>query len=378
MLFVVNDQDYFFSHRLPIALAIKEKGFEVHVACHAGTWVDSRFEQFGLIFQKLPFCRGGLNPFNELKTILALVRLFKRLQPTLIHLVAMKPVLYGGVAAHFARVPAIVSAVTGLGSIFVDKISRKSAFIRRIIVFLLKISFHHNNMRVIFQNEDDLRFMVDSKRLSSDKARLIKGSGVDLSEYKMVTESSEHPPVVAMASRLLRDKGVFEFVAAIRILRNREIQARFWLIGSPDDQNPSSISFDDVSNWENEAIIEYLGFRNDIPDLFSKAHIVVLPSYREGMPKCLLEAAACGRAIVTTNVAGCRDTIEPGRTGILINPFDSIALADALETLIIDSNLRRSMGIAGRSLAEKEFKIEKIVDAHLHIYDELINLAGKI
>ena len=179
-------------------------------------------------------------------------------------------------------------------------------------------------------------------------------------------------PVVTFASRLLIEKGVFEFVAAARILKMRGILSRFWLVGQPDHGNPSSISYEDVERWQKEGLIEYLGYRTDIAYIFSCTNLVVLPSYREGLPKVLIEAAACGRAIVTTDVPGCRDAIEPNITGLLVPVRDATALANAIEKLLSDADLRQSMGVAGRELAEQEYGIDKVMAAHLKIYQELM------
>ena len=192
-----------------------------------------------------------------------------------------------------------------------------------------------------------------------------------MAEYPVGPEPNGKP-VVTFASRLLKEKGVLEFVEASRILNERSIPARFWLLGQPDRGNPSSINYEDVVRWQREGLIEYLGYRTDIADVFSITNLVILPSYREGLPKVLIEAGACGRAIVTTNVPGCRDAIEPNVTGLLVPVKDAKALADGIERLLNDTDLRHSMGAAGRELAEKEYGIEKVVEAHLKIYQELM------
>jgi glycosyltransferase involved in cell wall biosynthesis len=175
-----------------------------------------------------------------------------------------------------------------------------------------------------------------------------------------------------MASRLLRDKGVMEFVEAARLLRQRGLNARFWLIGAPDPANPATVSDLQVSAWRKEGLIECLGQRDDVPELYARSHVVTLPSYREGLPKALVEAAACGRAVVTTDVPGCRDAIRAGVTGLLVPPREAVALADALQALLEDNDMRRHMGSAGRQLAEQEFCIRKIISAHLVAYEALM------
>ena len=225
---------------------------------------------------------------------------------------------------------------------------------------------------VIFQNPDDRELLVNAVGLDRQETRLIPGSGVDLDKFP-ITPETDAIPVVVMASRLLKDKGVYEFVEAARFLRRAGVEAIFQLIGGPDPENPESVSAESIDVWVNEGIIEYLGFRNDIPELFIRAHVVVLPSfYGEGLPKVLVEAAAAGRAVVTTDMSGCRDAIRAGKSGLLVPVRDARALAAAIRRLLEDSELRRRMGKEGRKLAETRFSIDKIVQAHLEIYRGLI------
>lgn len=207
--------------------------------------------------------------------------------------------------------------------------------------------------------------------LREEKTEIVRGSGVDLEGYACHPERPGNP-VVVMAGRLLRDKGIEEFIEAGRMLAARGVQARFLIVGDPDPGNPSSVSVEQVARWKAEGVAEFLGFRRDIARIFRESHLVALPSYREGLPKVLIEAAACGRAVVTTDVPGCRDAIEDGVTGLLVPVRDAGALADALQRLIENPEERRAMGRAGRDLAEREFAIENVVDAHVAIYDELL------
>ena len=230
----------------------------------------------------------------------------------------------------------------------------------------------HPNQRVIFQNNDDRKALVSAGGVSLVQTVLIRGSGVDLSFYPALKER-EGLPMVVMAARLLKDKGVNEFVDAARLLHARGVKACFQLIGAPDPGNPASISVESLRVWQKEGIVECVGFQSNIAELFALAHIVVLPSYYgEGLPKVLIEAAACGRAVITTDMPGCRDAIDPGVTGLLVPVRDVEALALAIDCLIEDVSLRQSMGRAGRELAELEFSIDKIVDAHLAVYRELL------
>lgn len=369
LLFVVNVDWFFVSHRLPIAIKAIEQGYEVHLLC-AITDKAKYLEGLGLIVQPFSFSRSGKNIFSELTTFFNLYRQIKRIKPDLIHLVTIKPVLYGGIAARMVKVPGVISAISGLGFLFVRRSGLGVQLLRYIALFLYRFAMGHPNQRVIFQNPTDLDSLVTAGGVGKDKVRLIRGSGVDLRDYPLLPELNGIP-IVVMASRLLKDKGAYEFVEAARILQSRGIKARFQLIGDPDPGNPESVAKESVQAWMEEGVVECLGFRADIPDLFSKAYIVVLPSYREGFPKVLIEAAACARAVVTTDVPGCRDAIEPNVSGLLIPARDAVALAQAIECLIENAALRQQMGKAGRILAEREFCIEKVVAAHLDIYREL-------
>ena len=273
--------------------------------------------------------------------------------------------------ARLARVPAVVSAISGLGTVFTSD-GQRAGMMRRAVQAMYRLALGHPNQAVILQNSDDQVALIRSGGLRDDKAVMIRGSGVDLAEMPCRKEAPG-APIVAFAARLLKQKGVEEFVAAARLLRERGVSARFWLIGDPDPGNPYSISAEQVEAWASEGVVEVLGHRSDVPDLYAQAHVVTLPSYYgEGLPKTLIEAAACGRPIVTTDHPGCRDAIVDGETGVLVPVRDAQALADALQALLEDPERRQAMGRAGRALAEREFAIEKVVDAHLEIYRRLL------
>ena len=375
VLFVVNAPEFFLSHRLPLAEAARAVGYDVHVATGPG---DATVEigARGFVHHVLPLSRSGRNPLAEAFSLWSLFRLFFRLKPHLVHLVTIKPVLYGGLVSRFVRVPALVAAISGLGTVFVGE-NRRARFVRKAVEVLYRLALGHPNLRVIFQNPDDRATLVSLGALREDQAVMIRGSGVALADYPIVPET-DGVPVVAFAARLLKEKGVLEFVEASRILKNRGVDARFWLIGTPDPGNPSSVDASDVADWAAEGLIESFGYRDDIAALFAQSHVVVLPSYYgEGLPKVLIEAAACGRAVVTTNHPGCRDAIESGKTGVLVPVRDATALADTVQILLADAGLRRRMGEAGRALAEKAFSIEQVIDAHLEVYRELLSAGGR-
>lgn len=372
--FVVNNPSYFVSHRMPIGLSLIEQGVEVHIV--APGECPAVLVEKGFKYHSVEMSRKGMNPFSELSTILALHRLFKQIQPDLVHLVTIKPYLYGGIAARLAGVPAVVSAVAGLGILFSGQ-GFKNKLLRSLLYPLYKFAFGHKSQTAIFQNPNDRDLLVNWGVLDSQKTTLIRGAGVDLVDYPFVDEPSS-VPIISFAARLLKDKGVLEFVEASRLLKQRGVETRFWLVGDPDPGNSNTATQAQLDEWQQAGLVECLGYRTDIASLFAQSNIVSLPSYYgEGLPKVLIEAAACGRAVVTTDHPGCRDAIEAGLTGVLVPVRDAEALADAIQELIVNPEKRKKMGKAGRELAVREFAIEKVVDAHLAIYDELLTKGAK-
>lgn len=376
LLFIVNVDWFFVSHRLPIALEALKSGYEVHLLCAITNQATHQYlEHLGLIVHPHAFSRSGKNIFKELICIIGLYKQMKIIKPKLVHLVSIKPVIYGGIVARIVKIPSVISAISGLGFLFIKRKGLQAQLLRQVALFLYRRAMGHPNQRVIFQNSTDMDALIIAGGVQKDKTRMIRGSGVNLQDFPIRPES-DGVPIVVMASRLLKDKGVYEFVEAARIINSGGIKAHFQLIGEPDFGNPESVSEKQVQIWQEEGIVECLDFRSDIAKLFSQAHVVALPSYREGLPKVLIEAAACGRAVVTTDVPGCRDAIEPDRSGILVPSHNARKLAQAIDILIEDNTLRQQMGIAGRDLAEREFDIKKIIADHFTIYHELLKTAN--
>lgn len=369
LLLVVNVDWFFMSHRLPVALAALEAGYEVHVAT-ALTTHRASMEAQGLVVHPLGLHRSDASPAGAWRLFRELRALFRQLRPDLVHLVTIKPVVFGGIAARLAGVNAVVAAVSGLGFVFVAKGWRAAA--RRLAVATLyRWALGGNNLKIIFQNPDDRDSLLRLTGLPAGKVEMIRGSGVDLAAY---APSPMPPgrPVVLMAARLLADKGAREFVEAARLLKGRGSDARFVLAGAPDPSNPSSIPDEEIQQWRADGAVELPGHQEAMVPVLSAASIVVLPSYREGLPKVLIEAAACGRPVVTTDVPGCRDAIEAGTTGLLVPPGDARALADTVEQLIAQPARLEAMGSAGRRLAEQEFGVETVCRRHLAIYGTLL------
>lgn len=373
LLYVVNNPAFFLSHRLPIALAARGAGYDVHVATMAGA-AAADIEALGLRHHPIPMSRSGKNPIQECATLFALWRLCRSLRPDLVHAVTIKPVLYGGIAARLAGVPSYVAAVSGLGFIFMRK-RRGFDFLRWAALALYRLALGHRNSRVIFQNTSDRDVLLEAGAVRQRQVELIRGSGVDLERFAALPEP-DGPVVAVMVARLLADKGVREFVDAARMASARSNGLRWALAGSVDSGNPASITPQELERWREEGVVEYLGEQADVAGLYARSHIAVLPSYREGLPKSLIEAAACGRAVVTTDVPGCRDAIEAGVTGLLVPPRDAVALASAVQRLADDAELRRRFGAEGRLLAERAFDIRQVVQRHLELYDTLIASSG--
>ena len=370
LLFVVNVDWFFLSHRLPIALEALRQGYQVNIATGL-TDKQDELERHGLVVHPLALDRSNVGLGNAWRTMVQLWQIFRTVRPDVVHLVTIKPVLLGGLVARLAGVPAVVAAVSGLGFVFVAKGVKASAR-RWLVGGLYRLALGHHNLKAIFQNPDDRASLARIAHLPDRKVAMIRGSGVDLTQYGVMPKPPGMP-VVVLAARLLADKGVLEFVQAARLLRQRGCNARFVLVGTVDTANPTSFTGAEVSAWVQDGVVEWWGHRADMPQVLATAQVVVLPSYYgEGLPKVLIEAAACGRVVVTTDHPGCRDAIEPGVTGLLVPVRNVAALANAMETLINDPLRCQVMGDAGRALAEKAFDVRQVVAVHLKIYQELI------
>ena len=372
ILFLVNYLSFFLSHRLPVAEALLAKGFEVFIGYGELRGADPKLlEQKGFKVDLIQMKPGSFNLTKDFKTIYYIWVFFKRVKPDIVHLVTIKPYLYGGIVSRLCGVQGLVTAVSGLGTLFVNK-DLKSKFIRLLLYHIYKLAFNHLNQKVIVQNKDDLKVLVNWGVLNLSKVKLLKGSGVKLENFRNLDEPGG-TPTVCFAARLLRDKGVYEYVSAAKLLKERGIKAQFLLAGDLDINNPTGLKLDDLNKLKDEGYVKIIGYQKDIATLYAKSHIICLPSYREGFPKSLIEAAAAGRAVVTTDVPGCRDAIIPNKTGLLVPIKDSKKLADALQWLIENPKERIAMGKAGRKFAEKEFPIEKIILNHLDIYQDLLS-----
>lgn len=377
ILFIVNVDWFFISHRLPIAQNALESGYEVVIACR---FTGHKVELSGMGFKviDIPFNRSGSGLFSELNTIKAIKKVIDEVQPSIIHAVTIKPVLYTGLMLKIVKrdIP-FVAAISGLGYVFSASTSR-AKITKLIASFFYKIALSQKYKTIIFQNTSDEAILTIVAKLSTKDKALIKGSGADLSVYNYFPEMNNNTINIVMACRLLKEKGVYQYIDAAKIVKDHFLNVKFLLVGTPDVENPNTVSQDEIDSWASQGLISYLGHRSDIPDVFAESNIVCLPSfYGEGVPKVLIEAAACGRAIVTTDNPGCRDAVIDGETGIVVPVRDASALASAIMKLIADPVLRLSMGKKARLFAEQEFDVKNVVSKHMEIYRTLLGRENK-
>lgn len=365
LLFVVTEDWYFVSHRLALAVAAKKEGFDVAVATRVGEH-DETIRAAGIRLIPFSLSRRRGNPLRE---VAALMRLYCRERLDIVHHVALKPVLYGALAARLAGVPHVVNAVAGLGWLFTST-KGMMRLVRPAVRWILAWLLNARGSLTIVQNPDDRALLIDA-HLPVTRLRLIRGAGVDTTSFHPVPEPSGSVCIV-LATRMLWDKGVGEFVEAARLLTQAGVKARFVLVGNPDPGNPTSVPLATLRAWHGDNGLEWWGRRDNMQDVFRSAHIACLPSYREGLPKVLLEAAACGLPIVTTDAPGCREIVRSGDNGLLIPVRDAQALAQALRILIDDENLRAKMGRRAREIVLAEFSQEQVIAETLAVYQELI------
>ena len=366
ILYIINVDWFFVSHFLPVGMEAIKRGYEVHIAC-AVTQQQKLLENLGFVVHMLSLSRKGMNIIKEFETIREVYCIIKLVKPDILECFTVKPILYGGIIARFFAVQQRVFYVTGLGYAFIAK-GVKGVITRAIIKNMYKLAIASQRSLVITENKFDTELINSLNVLDNRQIKIIKGAGVDLTQYVYKNENDNQITIV-MACRLLKDKGVFEYIEAAKILKDKDICVAFELYGDIDTQNPSSLTEDDLKKIKSEGYVAVRGFCHDIASLFSKSNIVVLPSYREGLPKVLIEAAACGRAVVTTDVPGCRDAIIPDVTGLLCEVKNARDLAKKIEVLILNKQKRNDLGKKGRELAEREFDIRKIVQDHCALYE---------
>ncbi len=366
LVYVITEDWFFASHFLDRAKAAVGKGYKVSVITRCRE-TAREFRQYGLAPINIEFSRRGLNPITELITIFRLRTILKRIKPDIVHNVALKPVVLGSLAAQFAGVQNIVNAPVGMGYVFTSEENR-ARILRPVVNALIRYSLGRQVRRVIIENNDDFNNLVAGGFAKKDSIALIKGAGVDTKKFGYKPEPDGQVRVI-MVSRLLRDKGVQEFIDAAKLVKARESTVQFVLVGAVDEGNPTSLTADQLTDLRKSRDVTWLGARTDISELLAASHVACLPSYREGLPKSLIEAASAGRPIVTTDVPGCREVVTHMVNGLLIQPRDVTALATAIEKLVNDPQLRQSMGKENRQKAESEYANEMIIAQTHGVYD---------
>lgn len=367
VLYFVTEDVYFVSHRLALAQAALKAGYEVAVATQISAH-QSHIEQAGLTVFPIAIERASLNPFSALKTLTQLYKAIKKFKPDILHLVAIKPVLFGNIAILGQPHITAINAFTGMGYLY----SSPHFFhrvLRNLILVFFKFMFWKNKSEVIVQNGDDFRMFTKKSVVKPLHLHLIKGSGVNLDHYH--PSSTDGTPIVALlVARALKDKGLREYIEAAKILKARQVPVILRFAGTPDSENPTSVTESELQDWHDQGLIDWKGYQSDIPTLWHDAHIAVLPSYREGLPKSLLEAAASGKPIISTDVPGCREICIHEYNGILVPAQNAVALADAIEKLVQNPELRQKMGAASRELIEQGLSLEAVNAATLKLYED--------
>lgn len=363
LAYIVNVDWFFISHRLPLALHALAEGWEVFLLTK-NSGRKQELESLGIHVYDVPFGRTSLNPILELKCVMTITSIIKQINPDVIHNVTWKGCLLGGIAAKMARCKSVVNALSGLGSVFINK-----GLVNKIMGLLAKIAFKDDYSAFIFQNPDDIEWFKTLGYASEDRIFLIKGSGIDLQKYAYKAPVTKEKLRILFPARMLKDKGLCELVEAMKILRCKyEGKVELVLAGSCGDANKTSISEEELRSMLISGYISWIGNQNDMYSVYVDSDIVVLPSYREGLPKSLIEACAVGRPIVTTDVPGCRECVDDGINGYLV-PVKSVKeLADALAKLIDSSDDRKKFGIASRKKAESDFSIENVIQKTFAIY----------
>lgn len=369
ILLVANTDWYLFRFRLLLAKHLRTQGMEVVFVSPSGKYVQD-IKANGFRWIEWSVGRQTINPFGELQSILRLMRIFQNEQPSLVHLHTIKPVLYGSMAARFVKLSAVVRSITGRGYVFLGN-DLRAKILRPLVKGIYRLMLNADTGATIFENQTDRQFFLDESLIHPDRSLIIEGVGVDTDYYSPLPEP-EGVPAVLMAGRLLWDKGVGVFVEAARLLKQK-MEVRFILVGEVDPGNPASIELDVVQGWVADGSVEWWGWQSDMRVAFSASQLVALPSLGEGIPTILLEAAACGRPIVATNVPGCRDVVQDEVNGLLVPPNDPVMLASALAQLLTNPLLRSKMSKQTRLLAEQRFSSKHIIDQTQKLYLELLD-----
>ena len=367
---MVNVDWFFISHRLPIAIEAKKKGWEVLVLA-GDTGRGNILNKYGIKFVPWKISRSGTNILDEFSAFFHLVKIVKSFNPHIVHNVGIKSVIYGSITSILLKKP-YINAIAGLGFVFGSTL--KAKIIKQFVTPFFRIIFNSKKSKLILQNRDDIKLFTENGYCPLSKIRLIRGSGVNLNEFKFVPEIVSEYSLVCLPSRMLWDKGIGEFVQAIRILktRNPDLKVKFILAGGIDKENPAKIPKEQILEWVKEGLLEWWGHRENMVELLSTVNMVVLPSYNEGLPKVLIEAAAIGRVIITTDVPGCRELIIDDINGIIIPPKNAASLANAIQLLLKDKEKCKLFIKNGLEIVRKDFPIEYVVESTFNVYNSVL------
>ena len=370
LLMVANVDWFFISHRLCIAKEAKKKGWEVFVAAE-NTGRANEIINEGITFIDIKFSRSGINPFEELLTLYKFRKLYREINPDVIHHITLKPVIYGSLIAKILKIKGVVNAISGLGYNFTE--DRKS-MVQKVMLSIMKYGFNRNNLVIIFQNENDQKELTELRVIHPSNSILrIKGSGVDLEKFYESPFPSFERIKILLPIRMLWDKGVKELRDASDILKEKYYdKVQFILSGLADEDNKAGVPASYLNDWQDGNFVKWIGYQKNMVEVYQDSHIVVLPSYREGMPKSLIEACAIGRAIVTTNAIGCRECVDEGINGYKVSVYSSQELANALEQLINNHAMIKVMGHNSRIKSEEEFNVNNVIRIHLETYNKLL------
>lgn len=390
LLYFIGVDWFFYSHFLDRAIAAKEAGYDV-VVLTGITRDDDLLSQHGIKLIGIPIERRSLNPIGLIRNLVDVTRVLKQEKPDIVHQIALKPILVGSIACRLLRIKRVISAVVGLGFAFSSE-KGSAQIVRRMLSFLFGLVLDKRHSKTVFENSDDRDYFINQGWVNQENAVLIRGAGVDTERFTPnlretfahdeqqqsgLDETQSLPdrnlPIVMLLSRMLWDKGVGEFVEAARQLQNGKPYARFVLVGDPDDDNRGAISRDQLAAWQQEGVIEWWGFKPDVENILAQATISCLPSYREGLPKSLLESIAMGLPCIATDVPGCREAVIDGVNGFLVPARNSTALAASIKLLLQDVELQKKFGKASRQLAVENFSREIVNEQTCALYRQVLN-----
>ena len=371
LVLLANTDWYLANFRYDLACTLRDKGAEVHCIAPEGRHLSWLSEQ-GFQTHALDLGSDSYSFTENRRAYKHLVSLYQQIKPDLAHHFTPRCVVLGSMAARKTKVPCVVNALTGLGHVFTSN-GLKSKLARPVLRGLLKRNLNGDNRSVIFQNQDDMDELLTARVVNADRCHLIRGSGVNTGKFRPSTAVREDQEIrILFASRLIAEKGINELVGAMKDVAKVYPQAVLWIAGEPYAQNPTSLTGQDLQRLKKLPYVKLLGHLDDMAEVLSQVDIVALPSYREGTPKILLEAASCGLPIVATDIAGCRGLVEHGENGYLVPLRDRVHLAESIGDLCGDAALRAKMGLRGREIVETGFSSEIVIRNTLKAYDRLL------